>query len=59
VLDAVISRAPQRAERASRVLIDGAPEDIEAVLASRRKLRSVASPARRLPRPVRATTRVA
>ena len=48
VLDAVIARAPQKAERAALVLIDGAGEDIEAVLASRRKLPSVAAPARRL-----------
>lgn len=38
VLDAVIARQPARAERAILVLIDGANEDIEAVLASRRKL---------------------
>lgn len=49
VLDSVIGRAPQKAERASLALIDGAAEDIEAVLASRRKLPSVAAPARRLP----------
>ena len=48
VLDAVIARAPQKAERAALVLIDGAGEDIEAVLASRRKLPSEAAPARRL-----------
>jgi DNA-binding FadR family transcriptional regulator len=36
VLDALIARAPQRAERASRRLIDGAAEDIDAVLAARR-----------------------
>jgi DNA-binding FadR family transcriptional regulator len=38
VLDAVIARQPARAEKASLVLIDGANEDIEMVLASRRKL---------------------
>ena len=48
VLDAVIARSPHKAERASLILIDGAAEDIEAVLASRRKLPSVATPARRL-----------
>ncbi len=48
VLDAVIARAPQRAEKASLVLIDGAREDIEEVLASRRKLPSLAAPAVRL-----------
>ena len=41
VLDAVIARAPQDAERAIIVLIDGANDDIEAVLASRRRLPSV------------------
>ena len=51
VLDAVIARAPQRAEAACLHLIDSAADDIEAVLASRRKLPSVAAPARRLPRP--------
>jgi DNA-binding FadR family transcriptional regulator len=48
VLDAVIARAPQRAEKASLVLIDGAQEDIEAVLASRKKLPSLSAPAARL-----------
>lgn len=48
VLDAVIARAPQKAERASLVLIDGAREDIEQVLASRRKLPSLNAPAQRL-----------
>jgi len=48
VLDAVIARLPQKAERASLVLIDGAQEDIELVLASRRKLPSLRAPAPRL-----------
>jgi DNA-binding FadR family transcriptional regulator len=48
VLDAVIARAPQKAEKAILVLIDGARDDIEQVLASRRKLPSVAAPALRL-----------
>ena len=48
VLDAVIARAPAKAERAILVLIDGAGEDIEAVLNSRRKLPSLAQPAARL-----------
>ena len=48
VLDAVIARSPQKAEKASLVLIDGAAEDIEEVLASRRKLPSVSAPATRL-----------
>lgn len=38
VLDAVIARNPARAEKAALVLIDGANEDIELVLGSRRKL---------------------
>jgi len=48
VLDAVIARAPQKAERASLVLIDGAREDIDEVLASRRKLPSLSRPAQPL-----------
>jgi DNA-binding FadR family transcriptional regulator len=48
VLDAVIARSPQKAEKAILVLIDGARDDIEQVLASRRKLPSLASPALRL-----------
>ena len=44
VLDAVIARAPQKAERAALVLIDGANDDIEAVLASRRKLPTLSNP---------------
>lgn len=48
VLDAVIARSPQRAEKASLVLIDGAQEDIEAVLASRKKLPSLKAPAAQL-----------
>jgi len=48
VLDAVIARAPRKAEQAILVLIDGAGEDIEQVLASRRKLPSLAAPAARL-----------
>lgn len=48
VLDAVIARNPTKAERASLVLIDGANEDIEQVLASRRKLPAFAGPAPRL-----------
>jgi len=51
VLDAVIARAPADAERAILVLIDGAAKDIAAVLASRRKLPSLAEPARSLPAP--------
>jgi DNA-binding FadR family transcriptional regulator len=48
VLDAVIAREPERAERAILVLIDGAREDIEAVLASRRPLPSLDTPSRLL-----------
>jgi DNA-binding FadR family transcriptional regulator len=48
VLDAVVAREPAKAERASLVLIDGAAEDIEGVLASRRRLPSVAEPAQQL-----------
>ena len=51
VLDAVIARAPARAERACLVLIDSAAADIDAVLASRRSLPSVSTPARNLPVP--------
>jgi DNA-binding FadR family transcriptional regulator len=50
VLDAVIARKPAKAERASLVLIDGANEDIEQVLASSRKLPAFSGAARRLPR---------
>ena len=48
VLDAVIAGAPPKAERAILVLIDGAREDIDLVLASRRKLPSLSGPAQRL-----------
>jgi len=45
VLDAVIARAPLKAERAILVLIDGANDDIESVLATRRKLPVLSQPA--------------
>jgi DNA-binding FadR family transcriptional regulator len=48
VLDAVIAREPARAEKAVLVLIDGAAQDIDVVLGSRRKLPSLAAPAARL-----------
>jgi DNA-binding FadR family transcriptional regulator len=48
VLDAVIAHRPDEAEAAIRVLIDGAKEDIEEVLASRRRLPSLSGPARQL-----------
>jgi DNA-binding FadR family transcriptional regulator len=44
VLDAVIAHEPEKAERAIQVLIDGAREDIDAVLASRRPLPKLDSP---------------
>jgi DNA-binding FadR family transcriptional regulator len=48
VLDAIIARQPAKAERAILVLIDSAREDIEAVLASGRKLPKLDGPARQL-----------
>lgn len=45
VLDAVIARKPAKAERAILVLIDDAHRDIELVLASRRRLPRLHSPA--------------
>ncbi len=48
VLDAVSARNGAKAERAALVLIDSARDDIEQVLASRRRLPSVALPAQRL-----------
>jgi len=48
VLDAVIARAPRKAERAILFLIDSARDDIEQVVASRDKLPSLAAPAARL-----------
>lgn len=48
VLDAVIAHDPRRAEKAILVLIDGAREDIEEVLASRKRLPKLDEPARLL-----------
>jgi DNA-binding FadR family transcriptional regulator len=48
VLDAVIAHDPDRAEKAIRVLIDGARVDIEEVLASRRRLPRLNEPVRML-----------
>ena len=48
MLDAVIGHDPDGAERAVLVLIDGAREDIELVLASRRRLPKLDMPARLL-----------
>ena len=52
VLDAVIARDADRAERAALVLIDGAYEDIQAVLASRHTLPSLAAQASPLKAPL-------
>jgi DNA-binding FadR family transcriptional regulator len=51
VLDAVIARSPARAEKAILVLIDGAGDDIQQVLATRRKLPSLAGVGRELKAP--------
>jgi DNA-binding FadR family transcriptional regulator len=48
VLDAVIARDPAKAEKAILVLIDGANQDIEQVLANRRKLPRLNHPSSRL-----------
>ncbi len=48
VLDAVIAKDPDRAEKAILVLIDGAREDIDTVLKSRRKLPQLDQPIRLL-----------
>jgi len=48
VLDAVIAQDPTRAERACLALIDSAARDVEQVLTSRRRLPSLATPARHL-----------
>ena len=48
VLDAVIERAPHKAERAILRLIDSANNDIAVVIKARRKLPSLGSPAPRL-----------
>ena len=48
VLDAVIAHRPDAAETAIRVLIDGAHDDIEKVLASRRHLPKLGKPASQL-----------
>ncbi|OOG46410.1 FadR/GntR family transcriptional regulator [Polaromonas sp. A23] len=45
VLDAVIAHDPDRAEKAIQKLIDSARDDIEEVLASRRRLPSLSQPA--------------
>jgi DNA-binding FadR family transcriptional regulator len=48
VLDAVIARNPAKAEKASLLLIDGARDDIEEVLSTRRRLPKVDLPASHL-----------
>jgi DNA-binding GntR family transcriptional regulator len=48
VLDAVIAHDPARAERAVIQLIDGARQDIEDVLGSRRRLPRLSRPPPRL-----------
>ncbi len=48
VLDAVIARKPERAEKAIRVLIDGAREDIDTVLASGKRLPQIHNPPKRI-----------
>lgn len=48
VLDAVIAHQPDQAEQAILVLIDGAREDIEEVLATRKRLPRLNTPARLL-----------
>ncbi|MGZ5182156.1 MAG: FadR/GntR family transcriptional regulator [Ramlibacter sp.] len=45
VLDAVVARKPARAEKAALVLIDGARDDIEQVLATRKRLPRLDAPA--------------
>lgn len=45
VLDAIVARKPARAEKAALVLIDGARDDIEEVLATRRRLPKLDAPA--------------
>ena len=51
VLDAVIARRPAQAERATRVLIDGAEQDIDDVLGSRGPLPPLTVPPPRLAAP--------
>jgi DNA-binding FadR family transcriptional regulator len=46
VLDAVIAKNPDKAEKAIRVLIEGAHQDMEHVLTSRRKLPTLSGPAK-------------
>jgi DNA-binding FadR family transcriptional regulator len=48
LLDAVIARKPEQAEKAIRVLIDGAREDIETVLTSGKRIPQIHAPPRRI-----------
>jgi DNA-binding FadR family transcriptional regulator len=59
ILDAVIARNAPRAHKAALVLIDNAGRDIDTVLASRRKLPSLAAPPTRLAVPAARAARVA
>ena len=58
VLDAVIAHSPAKAERALMVLINGANDDIEQVLSSRRKLPRVAGAPTHLRRKVKVKVKV-
>ncbi len=51
VLDAVMAKNPDKAEKAIRVLIEGAHQDMEHVLNSRRKLPSLSGPAKLIKAP--------
>ncbi len=53
ILDAIITKTPRLAERASQDLIDNAADEIDKILGSRRKLPSVVSPAKPLPAPAK------
>ncbi|NDF78424.1 MAG: FadR family transcriptional regulator [Betaproteobacteria bacterium] len=51
VLDAVVAKNPDKAEKAIRVLIEGARQDMEHVLTTRRKLPSLSGPAKPIKAP--------
>jgi DNA-binding FadR family transcriptional regulator len=48
VLDAVIAKQPDRAEKATLKLIDGARDDIQLVLETRKRLPKITRPAAQL-----------
>jgi DNA-binding GntR family transcriptional regulator len=48
VLDAVIAKQPDRAEKATLKLIDGARDDIQHVLSTRKRLPKITRPAAQL-----------